>query len=336
MKRIVPTMAALMIYGTCAFADDMVTLTATANMQSYRDPSITDKFTATITDKQVDTQLKIECQAGVSGLISGQDEACSVSGNGRIINPANKQAFPRTQYAGGFVVKPDGYTDGSSLSVNYLAIGKVPASSAGFSGNLVLKPENPSSGSMALKDTILGYIKGDSKNKGVLIDERVDTVQLSNFQVPSAGLPSDKGCIWNGNMAFSYQTESWFIDVTAMCNGKPFQLKGNMPWTETTGASNQTQYDLNLVMPSATVTSDEALFANPEGDTDLFAAADGMSGQIIMKESGYVNTMVDGKETKVASNIEISGSFTGHNVPLETVRSFSTIVFVMSRTFFGA
>lgn len=55
-----------------------------------------------------------------------------------------------------------------------------------------------------------------------------------------------------------------------------------------------------------------------------------------MKESAYVDVEVDGAMDKVASEIDASGSFSGQNVPLETVRSFSTIVAIMARTFFGA
>jgi len=57
--------------------------------------------------------------------------------------------------------------------------------------------------------------------------------------VPSAGLPSDKGCVWNGDMVYSYQTESWFMDIKAKCSGKEFALKGNMPFTETPNKCRQ-------------------------------------------------------------------------------------------------
>ena len=138
-----------------------------------------------------------------------------------------------------------------------------------------------------MRDTILKQIKTTESG---LIDQRVDTIQLSNFTIPSAGLPSDKGCVWNGNFVYAYQTESWFIEVTAKCNGKDYPLKGNMPFTETPNVGNQHQYDLMLTLPSADVGTDDALFAKPEGDADLFAAADGITGQIIMKESGYVKS----------------------------------------------
>jgi hypothetical protein len=41
-----------------------------------------------------------------------------------LINPANGQKLQRTQYSGGWVVKSDGFTDGTSMSVNYLALAR--------------------------------------------------------------------------------------------------------------------------------------------------------------------------------------------------------------------
>ena len=55
-----------------------------------------------------------------------------------------------------------------------------------------------------------------------------------------------------------------------------------------------------------------------------------------MKASSYVDVETDGKIDKVASEIDASGTFTGQNVPLEAVRSLSTLIGVMSRTCFGA
>ena len=95
-------------------------------------------------------------------------------------------------------------------------------------------------------------------------------------------------------------------------------------------------YDLTLTLPSADAASDDALFAAPSGDTDLFAAADGISGQIIMKEGGKVTVEVDGQPEELASEIDASGTLNGQNVPLEAVRSLATLIGVMSRTFFGA
>ena len=316
-----------------ALAAETVNFTMKASMPSLRDNTLKDSFTVGLADAKVDTTLKIICQAAQGGLISGTNESCAVTGNGALINPSNSQKLQRTQYAGGWVVKSDGFTDGATMSVNYLALGKVPASNGRFSGSMMLKPENPSTTASLLRDSILKKIRTTESG---LIDERVDTIQLNNFTVPSAGLPSDKGCVWNGDMVYSYQTESWFMEVTAKCSGKEFHLKGNMPFTETPNVGNQHQYDLTLTLPSADESSDAALFAQPTGDADLFAAADGISGQIVMKESAYVDVEVDGKTDKVASEIDASGSLNGQNVPLEAVRSLGVIIGVLSRTFFGA
>ena len=138
------------------------------------------------------------------------------------------------------------------------------------------------------------------------------------------------------NFVYSYQTESWFIEVTAKCNGKDYPLKGNMPFTLTPNVGNQHQYDLTMTLPSVDVATDDALFTAPEGDADLFASADGISGQIIMKESGFVDVEVDGQTDKLATDIDAAGTLTGQNVPLEAVRSLGTIIGILSRTFFGA
>jgi hypothetical protein len=318
---------------SAACAADNVAFTMKASMPSLRDVENKDTFTVGLTDKQVESSLKITCQGAKAGIISGQAESCAVTGNGALINPSNGKKLQRTQYAGGWVVKSNGFTEGNTLTVNYLTVGKVPASTSAFGGSMMLKPEITSTGASLLRDTILKRMKTTEKG---LIDERVDTVQFVNFTIPSAGLPSDKGCVWNGDMVYSYQTESWFMDLKAKCNGKEFPLKGNMPFTATPNVGNQHQYDLTLTLPSADIASDDALFANPEGDADLFASADGITGQIIMKESAYVDVEVDGASDKVASEIDATGTLTGQNVPVEAVRSLGTIVGIMARTFFGA
>ena len=316
-----------------ALAAETLNFTMKASMPSLRDAAMKDTFTVGLADAKVETTLKITCQAAQSGLISGQNESCAVTGNGALVNPNNGQKLQRTQYAGGWVVKSDGFSDGATMAVNFLALGKVPASNGRFAGSMMLKPENPSTAASLLRDTILKKIKTTESG---LIDERVDTVQLNNFTVPSAGLPSEKGCVWNGDMVYSYQTESWFIEVKAKCGGKEYPLKGNMPFTETPNVGNQHQYDLTLTLPSAEEGTDDALFAQPTGDADLFAAADGISGQIIMKESAFADVEVDGQMDKLATEIDATGNFSGQNVPLEAVRSFATIIGIMSRTFFGA
>ncbi|MEO6608389.1 MAG: hypothetical protein ABIN69_07955 [Aestuariivirga sp.] len=325
--------AFVLLMSSAALSAETVTFTMKADQQSLRDKTLFDTFTVGLADKQVETNLTIKCQAATGGIIGGQNESCAVTGNGVLVNPANGQKIQRTQIAGGWVEKSDGYTDATTLKTNYLAVGKVAASEGAFSGSMMLKPKVPSTTASLLRDSIMKNLK--SKQSG-LIDERVDTVQLVNFTVPSIGLPSDKGCVWNGDMVYAYQTSSWFINVKAKCNGKEYQLKGNMPFTATPNVGNQHQYDLTLALPSADVGTDDALFAAPSGDADAFAAADGISGQIIMKESQYVDVESDGQTDKVAVNIDGTGSFVGQNVSLDAVRSFSLIVGILSRTFFGA
>ena len=316
-----------------AFSAETVTFTMKADQETLRDKANLDTFTVGLADKQVETALTIKCQAATAGIISGQNESCSVTGNGVLVNPANGQKIQRTQISGGWVEKSDGFTDATTLKTNYLAVGKVTASEGAFSGSMMLKPKVPSTTASLLRDSIMKKLK---TNQSGLIDERVDTVQLVNFTLPSIGLPSDKGCVWNGDMVYAYQTSSWFMNVKAKCNGKELLLKGNMPFTATPNVGNQHQYDLTLALPSADVGTDDALFAAPSGDADAFAAADGISGQIIMKESQYVDVETDGQSDKVPVTIDATGSFVGQNVPLDAVRSFSLIVGILSRTFFGA
>jgi hypothetical protein len=78
------------------------------------------------------------------------------------------------------------------------------------------------------------------------------------------------------------------------------------------------------------------MFAPSTGDGDMFAAADGISGTLVMDESQYVEAVVDGKTERLPSHTKISGTLTGKGVPLDAVRSFSQIIAILSRTFFGA
>ena len=133
-----------------------------ANMPSLRDNTKKDTFTVTLKDAQVSTQLELTCSAGYTTLlIMRSDKACAVAGAGSIVNPANQQLLPRTQYAGGYTVKADGFTDGSAMSVNYLAVGRVQPSAAIFKGSMTLKPEVTSSGAAALRDTVLSQLNAN-------------------------------------------------------------------------------------------------------------------------------------------------------------------------------
>jgi hypothetical protein len=314
-----------------------VNFTANATMPSLKDDTKEDTFDVGISDAQVATTLELKCQAGRTKLlVLHTNRACEVSGNGSIINPANQQKLPRTLYQGGYTVQPDGSTDGSTMSINYLAVGKAPASQTAFSGSMNLRPENTSTGAAAIRDAVLKKLNADNTS-GAVIDQRVDTVDISRLYIPSAGFPSDQGCTWTGNMVFAYQTNSWFMALTGSCGGKDYVFKGNMPWTKTAGVDAQTQYDLTLTLPTAAATTDDALFANTSGaNADLFASADGVSGQIIMKESNYVTTTVDGQDTTTPAQVDASGSLKGTNVPLDAVRSLGVLFGLLSENLFGA
>lgn len=318
-----------------------VALTAVADMPSLKDISKRDSFTVRLADGQIVTSMNLGCQLGKAGTFGfgAQDRGCEVTGTGSILNPKNpQQMLPRAQYAGGYVVQKDGTTAGDKIVINYLALGRVAASSASFGGSMNLKPELTSGGAQALKDSVLKSLKGSNGN--TLIDERVDTIDFNRFYVPSAGLPSDKGTTWTGNMVFSYQTESWYLRLVANYNGTEYKLEGNMPWTDSVddkgqAVDGQTQYDLTLTLPGANAQGDDALFAS-SGDDDLFAAADGISGQIIMKQGKMVTVKIDGEDTETPSYVEASGTLTGTNVPLEVVRSWATVMGILSQSLYGA
>jgi hypothetical protein len=312
----------------------VVNFATLANMPTLKDPKKQDHFAVTISDAQVATKLNVDCTAGRTELlVVRKDKACAVGGSGSIINPSNNQALPRTQYQGQYSVTADGSTDASTLSINYLAVGKVPASVQAFSGSMNLKPELHSSGAAGLSAAVLKKITGDTTGP---VNSAVDTVDLNRLYIPSAGLPSDKGCTWSGNMVFAYQTYSWFMALTAECGGKSWSFKGNMPFTDSPGVEGQTQYDVTLTLPSDTLQGDEALFATTDENADLFSTVDGITGQIIMKNSNNVQVNVDGEEITTPMNVDASGSLSGTNVPLEVVRSFATLIGILPSTFFGA
>lgn len=308
-----------------------------ADMPTLKDNSKQDTFTVSLTDGQIKTNLMLACTAGHTDLfVVRKDKVCAfqTGSSGSILNPKTQQWLPRAQYVGSYSVAADGTTDAKAMSINYLALGTVAPSQAQFGGSLNLKPELTSSGAAGLKDLVLNKIQGGSASP---INTAVDTIDFNHFFVPGAGLPSDKGCTWTGNAVFAYQTYSWFFKVTAECSGKSYELSGNMPFTDSPGVEGQTQYDLVLTLPSATTASDDALFADATGgDGDLFAAADGISGQIIMKNSNNVTVTVDNEQITTPAYVDASGSLTGTNVPLELVRSFATVIGILPSTFFGA
>jgi hypothetical protein len=324
--------------GAVAQQATTVNFTIAADMPTIKDASKQDHFVATATDAQITTSFDLVCTAGHTDLlIVRKDKTCSFQNGsaGSVHNPKTNQQLPRTQYLGSYSVTADGTTDAKTLAVNYLTLGTVQASNAQFGGSLNLKPELTSSGAAALKDAVLAKL---GQGPDGLTNPAIDTIDFNRFFVPSAGLPSDKGVTWNGNMVYAYQTASWFIDVSADFNGKTYAFKGNMPFTDTPGSTDGgTQYDLIMTLPSDAAAGDDALFADAGGgDGDLFAAADGISGQILMSNSNIVDAVIDGETVPTATRVDGTGSFTGTNVPVEVVRSFTTIVALLGSTFFGA
>lgn len=340
MTKIAIIMAAgAMALSSSVFAADAVTpvvnFTTQADMPGIADPSQNNTFKVDISDAQIDTGFTLVCQAGTTKfMFLHRDKQCAINGTGSIINPSTQAKIPRTQYLGGFTVQETGNTDASTIQMNYLAVGRVSASNTTFNGDMKIKPQTTSSGSEQLVNAVLNKISLNTN--GTTIDKRTDPVEINGLNIPSAGLPSDKGTTWNGNMIFAYQTNSWFIDLTASYNGKDYHFKGNMPWTDTKGVSNQTEYNLTMTLPTTQLQGDDALFANSDANNDLFASVDGISGKIIMKQSSMVTVKVDGADTTTPSRVDASGSFTGTNVPIEVVRSFATMVGLLADNFFGA
>lgn len=337
MNRLLILATAITLFTAPAFAQSSsVGFTVVADMPTIKDTTKQDSFDVVLDDAQVQTAIKLQCTAGRTDFgIIRKDKICAFQNGsvGAIKHPQSGKLLPRTQYLGSYTVTADGTTDARNMTINYLTLGTVAASSAQFGGSLNLKPELTSSGATGLKDLVLAKI---GQGPDGLTNSAVDTVDFNRFYVPSAGLPSDKGCTWNGNAIFAYQTFSWFIDITADCgSGKTYQLKGNMPFTDSPGVEGQTQYDLTLTLPNATAVGDDALFADNSGG-DLFATADGISGQIIMKNSAYVDAIIDGTAVPTATKVDGTGSLTGSNIPVDVVRSFATIIGLLSSTFFGA
>jgi hypothetical protein len=314
-----------------------VDFTTIADMPTLKDNSKQDHFTVSLTDGQIKTSLVLNCTAGHTDLfIVRKDKVCAfqTGSGGSILNPKTQQWLPRTQFVGSYTVTSTGATDGKDMSINYLALGTVAPSATQFGGSLNLKPELTSSGAKGLEDLVLKKLQGDSTSP---INTAVDTIDFNRFFVPGAGLPSDKGCTWNGNAVFAYQTYSWFFKLSADCNGKNYALSGNMPFTDSPGVESQTQYDLVLTLPSTSTATDDALFADASGgDGDLFASADGISGQILMKNSNNVTVMVDNEQITTPAYVDASGSLSGTNMPIEVVRSFATLIGLLPSTFFGA
>jgi len=321
-----------------AMADsNAVQFAMTSDMESLNDASQNDVFNIALSDSQVVTKVTITCNAGSSKLFGlvRTDEACALAGNGNLINPNDPtKQLPRTLYSGDYDVQPTGLTEGKSLQVAYQALGNVPATAATFGGDMKLKPQDPAPSAVAIRDSFLKAV-GVSAQAGSVIDNRIDTVRLDQFCTPSAGLPSDQGTCWSGDMVYTYQNSSWLIKVTANSGGKEYVLTGNMPWVDVDTGKGTATYTLNITLPSAASQSDSALFA-ASSDNALFAQADGIAGTLNITQNDPVTVQVEGKPEDLFVRVGVTGTLTGTNVPLPVVRSFATVLGILSRTFYGA
>lgn len=315
-----------------------VDFSAVAEMPTLTDPTKLDTFAVNLHDAQVDTTLIITCSAGHSAFLglAHSDKVCAFEkgSNGLLFNPKKSVAtdiktwMPRTQYLGQYTVTGDGSTDAKSLSVSYLPQGVVTQ----FGGSLNLKPELTSSGAAGLKDLVLSNLQSKSATP---VDNRVDTIDFNNLYVPSAGLPSDKGCTWQGNAVFPYQNYAWYWKVSAICGDARYDFQGNMPFLGDSSIEGTTSYNIVLTLNGADAQSDDALFTNGTDDA-LFNDVTGITGTITMTNTRIVTVTLDGEPLLTPQHVEAKGSITGTGVPLNVVRSFATLIGLLPSTFFGA
>ncbi|RYE62370.1 MAG: hypothetical protein EOP17_19520 [Rhizobiaceae bacterium] len=346
MKKTFILAAAVAALSTSAFAQSAPTSSSvnfkmTADFASLRPTKDKKKAIDVIeiefSDSKIANVLKLECQPGETTMfVKRRDRACKITGDGFLIDPKGGRHL-RVKYQGGLITDAEGFTDARNIKVSYLALNKAPASSGEFTGSLTLKPENTPKDAQAFVDKL---VKKVATNGGQdLIDTRIDTITYNRFGTPSQGLNTDRGCIWSDNMGYAYQSELWSIELKAVCadkDGKPqeFKLTGNMPYSAESGPNGEAQYKLTLTPPSATASTDDALFAT-NNDDDLFAAADGISATIDMVEEQVIKTQVDGKETENASHIEATATFTGTNIPDTLLRSYVMAFSVNAVAVFG-
>lgn len=317
-----------------------------ADMQTLRDQNngdLRDKFTVTIKDADHDITWAWLCTSGrdLFGGLARADKECGFQGGsaGKIRNPKLPATDPaawvaRTQYSGKFVVKGDGKTDLSGLTVNYLPSGKPQT----FSGELALKPGLNSSNFFAdLADKVMAKLELEA---GGSIDPRVDTVDGYSVFVPSAGFPSDKGCVWNIHQAFPYQVFSWYMELKATCTTvvnkqdvkEEFNFAGNMPFLGDNTVDGTTTY--NLVLTVGGVETDESLFVDSE-DESLFAEVQGITGVITMTNSQIVELTLDGQPIKNPVKVSAKGTLTGTGVSPQVVRSFALLLGLIPGTYVG-
>lgn len=319
-------------FGAPAFAEgpETVKLTMEVVQPSLFDPKKRDTFKGTTDDRSGTTSINVECSAGASAYfgLSRVDETCAISGNGSIKNPNNpSQSAQRVNFNGGFTIEADndGYTDASSMKVNYLRVGSAPAESTQFGGNLVMMPENPSASAKALGDTLLKKLEEKAAgSNAVEFDTKFDSIRFENFTVPHVGQKDSKSCSWTGDAIFPYANDAWQMAFSVKCGDVTIKLEGNMPLVPAPAGSDYSdQYVLNLVIPG-------------EGGGDPFAEADPFA--TVTGIVGTIKHVGTGRKTEddVYEKVKVTGELTGNGVPLEAVRSFTQIFTILARTFEGA
>ena len=350
MKRtsLISVAAVLMVAGFTggmALGDDSAAATVNvkenASMLSLKDASKNDTYTVDLSDSQVLSHLILTCTPGsaghLGGLIGRSNLLCGLTGSGMIINPKDpNQKVARTTFGGSYKVEDSGNVDATQMNIDYSP--PSPTAESSFQGSLELKPEHPSVTASGFASSLLDQFNKDKK-AGEVVDSRVDTLSFSNFCTPSAGFPSDKGTCWSGEGAFPYQKSAWYFTLKATYNGKDYSFAGNMPYIDDTATTaDQFEYDVQLVENTGATNdqaSTDALFADPTDPSNLFAAKPGIDGKLILNATDYTDYSVQGQVQHIPYLIGVTGQLTGTQVPLDVVRSFATIVSLLSRTMYG-
>lgn len=310
-------------------ADEQVTLKLNINQPSLFDGNTRDLFAGSVDDSSGTTAIELVCSAGASGFagIGRVDEACSVKGMGKIKNPKNPaQSLERIGYTGGFTVqaKKDGYTPLNTVKVDYARLGSAPAESTSFGGHAIMMPENPSASARALGASLVKRLQEKAAGaEAVEFDTRLDSVRFEGVTVPHVGLADTKSCTWTGDLIYAYANDSWQGAFDVLCGTTKYRLEGNMPLRDVDGSSRTQTYAVNFVVPGAGG-------GDPFAAADPFATVDGISGTLTLDNSGRMN------EDEVYEKVQVNGTLTGTNVPLEAVRSFGQLILLFARTFFGA
>ncbi len=326
-----------------------VTVSLSAKMPNLKEPKVENTFVGRITDAQLREAVTLKCTAGRSKwAIFHVNKVCGFQQGSAVEININNTWYPRVLIGGYYEVTESGSTDASKLTYGYQPVGKVAASNATYTGELVLKPELSSGGAKGLVDDVLAGLK--AKEGGGVINTETDTITFNNFCVPSGGFPSDKGTCFNGDGVYSYQSYSWFFRLTAKFADQNYALEGNMPFTTPAVAENTnpdkpaiTEYNVTLTDPNAVAQigamggdEDAALFAEFDPDAGFGSAPKGITGKLVMANAGYVDVQIGQETIPVASGVELTGTLHGNEVPLPVVRAFAKILIeILPETFVG-